>query len=54
MAPYPGQGNYYRPSSFGGFQFFPPVIKWLLITNTAVYFLISLGGRMFTFDTLSA
>ncbi len=30
-------GNYYRPSFFGGFQFFPPVIKVLLITNAAVF-----------------
>ena len=35
---------------FGGFQFFPPVIKWLLITNAAVYLLLGVGGRMFTFD----
>jgi len=37
---------------FGGFQFFPPVIKWLLITNAAVYFLIGVGGRMFTLDMM--
>lgn len=30
-------GNYYRPSFFGGFQFFPPVIKTLLIANAAVF-----------------
>lgn len=30
-------GNYYRPSFFGGFQFFPPVIKSLLIANAAVF-----------------
>lgn len=29
--------NYQRPSFFGGFQFFPPVIKTLLISNIAVY-----------------
>jgi membrane associated rhomboid family serine protease len=34
------QGNYYRPSTFGGFQFFPPVIKGLLITNTAIFILM--------------
>src|SRR6185369_5801455 len=33
--------NYYRPSLFGGFTFFPPVIKSLLISNIAVYFLAS-------------
>jgi membrane associated rhomboid family serine protease len=52
MASYPGQGNYYRPSMFGGFQFFPPVIKWLLITNAAIYLLVDVGGRMFTFDMM--
>ncbi|MFI5252715.1 MAG: rhomboid family intramembrane serine protease [Bacteroidota bacterium] len=31
--------NYYRPSLFGGFQFFPPVIKYLLVTNIAVFVL---------------
>ncbi|MFA6439109.1 MAG: rhomboid family intramembrane serine protease [Bacteriovoracaceae bacterium] len=30
-------GNFYRPSFFGGFQFFPPVIKALLISNAAVF-----------------
>jgi membrane associated rhomboid family serine protease len=34
------QGNYYRPSGFGGFQFFPPVIKALLITNSIVFVLM--------------
>ncbi|MEW5800252.1 MAG: rhomboid family intramembrane serine protease [Bacteroidota bacterium] len=29
--------NYHRPSFFGGFQFFPPVIKTLLIANGAVF-----------------
>ena len=51
MASYPGQGNYYRPT-FGGFQFFPPVIKWLLITNTAVFVLVGVAGRMFTLDMM--
>jgi len=35
---------------FGGFQFFPPVIKWLLITNAAVFVLLGMGGKLFTFD----
>ncbi len=30
-------GNYHRPTFFGGFQFFPPVIKALLISNAAVF-----------------
>jgi len=34
---YNNHGNYYRPSMFGGFQFFPPVIKGLLITNTTIF-----------------
>jgi membrane associated rhomboid family serine protease len=38
------QGNYYRPSMFGGFQFFPPVVKTLLITNTAVFILMLFFG----------
>ncbi|TSA18025.1 rhomboid family intramembrane serine protease [bacterium] len=50
MPSYPGQGNYYKPSMFGGFQFFPPVIKWLLITNAAVFVLLGMGGKLFTFD----
>jgi membrane associated rhomboid family serine protease len=37
---YNNEGNYYRPSMFGGFQFFPPVIKGLLITNTAIFILM--------------
>jgi membrane associated rhomboid family serine protease len=31
------QGNYYRPSFIGGFGFFPPVIKSLLIINIAIF-----------------
>jgi membrane associated rhomboid family serine protease len=30
--------DYYRPTGFGGFSFFPPVIKKLLIINIAVFF----------------
>jgi membrane associated rhomboid family serine protease len=30
-------GSYYRPSFFGGFRFFPPVIKWLIIVNVGVW-----------------
>jgi membrane associated rhomboid family serine protease len=37
---YNNQNNYYRPSMFGGFQFFPPVIKTLLIANSAVFILM--------------
>jgi rhomboid family protein len=41
--------NYYRPSMFGGFSFFPPVIKWLLITNAAV-FLVTKLSESYTFE----
>lgn len=37
-------GNYYRPPSLGGFSFFPPVIKWLLIINGAVFVLTNFIG----------
>lgn len=47
--PYNSQGNYYRPSMFGGFSFFPPMIKMLLIVNTAVFLLYSFLGS-FTLD----
>jgi len=36
--------NYYRPSFFGGFKYFPPVIKALLVSNTAVYLFTGLFG----------
>ncbi len=42
--------DYYRPTGFGGFSFFPPVIKNLLIINVVVFFLqqifnnVSFGG----------
>jgi membrane associated rhomboid family serine protease len=36
--------NYYRPSTFGGFSFFPPVIKWLLIVNGAAFVLLRFFG----------
>lgn len=42
--------DYYRPSGFGGFSFFPPVIKNLLIINAGVFLIqiifdsISFGG----------
>jgi len=31
------QYRYNRPSMFGGFSFFPPVIKYLLISNVAIF-----------------
>lgn len=44
-------GNYYRPSGFGGFSFFPPAIKTLMITNGIVFVFTSpaLFGQ-FTLD----
>lgn len=44
--------NYQRPSWFGGFQFFPPVIKTLLISNVAAFFLLMFFG-MFRLGSLS-
>jgi len=31
---------------FGGFSFFPPVIKWLMITNGVVFVLVNFFGSM--------
>lgn len=36
--------NYNRPSLFGGFRYFPPVIKYLLITNVALYVFLMFFG----------
>lgn len=41
-----GDRDYYRPSGFGGFSFFPPVIKNLLIINAVVYFFQMLIERV--------
>ncbi|MCF8267366.1 MAG: rhomboid family intramembrane serine protease [Ignavibacteriales bacterium] len=35
--------GYYKPAGFGGFTFFPPIIKNLLIINAAVFVLGLLG-----------
>lgn len=43
--------NYYRPSPFGGFKFFPPVIKVLLISNTVIFILAAFFG-MFRFGSV--
>lgn len=37
--------SYNRPSFFGGFQFFPPVIKALLISNVAVLFFMVVASK---------
>jgi membrane associated rhomboid family serine protease len=41
-------GRYYRPSMFGGFSFFPPVIKSLLLINTAAWLLFGFFLPLFT------
>ncbi|MBI9073085.1 MAG: rhomboid family intramembrane serine protease [Melioribacteraceae bacterium] len=41
--------DYHRPTGFGGFSFFPPVIKKLLIINIAVY-LVQILLSNITFD----
>lgn len=38
--------RFYRPSFFGGFQFFPPVIKGLLIANVGVYLFFLFFGSV--------
>ncbi len=45
--------DYYRPRGFGGFSFFPPVIKNLLIINGAVFFLMMLMQNI-SFDGVPA
>jgi membrane associated rhomboid family serine protease len=42
-------GTYYRPRFFGGFSFFPPVIKALLISNVALWLLTDVFLTLFTF-----
>lgn len=41
-------GPYYRPSFLGGFRFFPPVIKALLISNVAIWLFIDFFLAPFT------
>ena len=38
--------DYYRPTGFGGFSFFPPVIKYLLMINGLVFILQMLFNPM--------
>jgi membrane associated rhomboid family serine protease len=49
-----GQGgrSFYRPNFFGGFSFFPPVIKMLLISNVAVWLLLDVVLAPFTVSGL--
>ena len=47
--------NYYRrPSFFGGFGFFPPVIKFLLISNVAIFIVQFLLGNNIVFTNILA
>jgi membrane associated rhomboid family serine protease len=48
-----GYGSYYRPSLFGGFRFFPPVIKWLLISNVGIWLTVDVILSVFSFDGVS-
>ena len=43
------QGRFYRPGMLGGFSFFPPVIKALLIINVVVWVLFDLFLPLFTY-----
>lgn len=43
--------DYYRPSGFGGFSFFPPVLKKLLFANGIVFF-IQLIAQMIVYPYL--
>jgi membrane associated rhomboid family serine protease len=49
MSNYRPGSNYYRSSMFGGFSFFPPVIKSLLIANVSL-FVLALFLGLFTID----
>ncbi len=44
--------DYYKPSGFGGFSFFPPVLKKLLYANGIVFF-IQLIAQMFVYGYTS-
>jgi membrane associated rhomboid family serine protease len=43
--------NNYRPGGFGGFSFFPPVIKSLLIINGVVFLIQMLGQNLLIGNT---
>lgn len=44
-----GGGRFYRPGMFGGFSFFPPVIKALLVSNILIWLIIGVFLPLFTF-----
>lgn len=41
-------GSHYRPSFFRGFSFFPPVIKFLLVSNAVLWLLLDIFLAPFT------
>ncbi len=45
--------DYYKPSGFGGFSFFPPVIKNLMIINGVVFLIQTLGEKIAAFSGLT-
>ena len=47
-----GEGRYYRPGVFGGFSFFPPVIKALLIINGLMWLFFGVFLPAFTFQNV--
>lgn len=48
-----GSGGYQRPSPLRGFRFFPPVIKWLLVSNSVIWLLADFLLPVFTFQGVS-
>ena len=38
--------DYYKPSGYGGFSFFPPVLKNLIIANVVVFFIQMILGNI--------
>jgi membrane associated rhomboid family serine protease len=46
--------NYYRPGGLGGFSFFPPVIKNLLIINGVLFFILLVMQNIQIADGLPA
>jgi membrane associated rhomboid family serine protease len=47
-----GLGRYMRPSFFGGFSLFPPVIKMLLISNSLIWVVFGFLLPNFTFHDI--
>lgn len=45
--------DYYRPSGFGGFTFFPPIIKNLLLINVVVFLFQVIGDNILISEVFS-